>query len=562
MEKPFVVDPKNIKWVNGADYLNAKTQKDVRNHSYWKDHPVEHCIRSLEQAWRTWPGDPKAKKGKAVPKPNPKPKPTPKPNPKPMSHKVRIDGFTGGEGSTAPIPKDDNPEYDRHNVVRAWGKIHWYSSRHVYGKKRKWVDYKPDWKKLGEGYWNPVISFLMTKNRAKHYDAYYYHVVDGKEIFLTKVNHYFDGKKNGSINLGKLYFKQGDFIRVSDNYGTSSVSFGSGQFKRVNDSNTLPPNPTQYTKRKIAEVKGQSFMSMEQISKNELIAGCYSAAATSKVFVITILGNGKFKAQMVDQPKTGEAAFRARRIGNIIWFAMEDRLISKCVYKANPMDYKFEVFKKLKDGLNDGAFDVRKLLNKTVFLGCEIYTLGHGTRKEFGNDYYCKFLFEANNKAFAGGYNAKENRAGWFESTNALTWKWESIGVKYNRFMQTLVSHDQKTLWLVGTKNYKGGHNSDSARLWRYDFKTKKLRTLYTFKGFDYSSCIKRTTSGKIVIGLTKRWKGKEVGAKLIHWDGKPHDIATFDEAEIREIVCIGSKTYCATRTNRVRGRVYEVSGL
>ena len=474
----------------------------------------------------------------------------------PKFYVIKVDGFTGNEGNTKYIPSKDVKGFNRWHVEKGYhpGRpdAYGYTSKD-FNDGIGWVNYRP----YLTGKFRAKWYYQQTKNRSSQ-PAYI--IFKGKTI--KQVYQKSTKSQHISIDLGVFDLQKKDFIAVHSKH-RGSISFGRMEFTRIGGSvPSIPSIPSKYTKRKIAEVKGQSFMSMEQISKDELIAGCYSAAATSKVFVITILGNGKFKAQMVDQPKTGEAAFRSRRIDNTIWFAMEDRLISKCVYKANPMEYKFKVFRKLKDGLNDGAFDVRKLLGKTVFLGCEIYTLGHGTRKEFGNDYYCKFLFEANNKAFAGGYNAKENRAGWFESTNALTWKWESIGVKYNRFMQTLVSHDQKTLWLVGTKNYKGGHNSDSARLWRYDFKTKKLRTLYTFKGFDYSSCIKRTTSGKIVIGLTKRWKGKEVGAKLIHWDGKPHDIATFDEAEIREIVCIGSKTYCATRTNRVRGRVYEVSGL
>ena len=116
--------------------------------------------------------------------------------------------------------------------MRAWGP-HWYSSRHVHGRDRKWVDYKPDWEKLGEGYWNPIITFLMTKNRAKSYDAHYYLVVDGVETLLAKANHYSAEKKGSSVDLGPIYFHPGDFIRVADNYGTSSVSFSTGHFKRI-----------------------------------------------------------------------------------------------------------------------------------------------------------------------------------------------------------------------------------------------------------------------------------------------------------------------------------------
>ena len=142
-------------------------------------------------------------------------------------------------------------------------------------------------------------------------------------------------------------------------------------------------------------------------------------------------------------------------------------------------------------------------------------------------------------------------------------WEWEDIGPKYSRFMQATVTEAQKFIYLVGTNNYRDEHNHDAATLWSYEVATGILTQLWCFEGFDYSSCIKTTEDGRIFLGLTKGWRSQSPGASLIEWDGqKPQPIAEFDEAEIRELVFKDEKIYCATRLDKVRGRVYEISGV
>ncbi len=220
-------------WFDEAAYL--KSNPDVAKARVLGKDPFRHFVQSGYTEKRTWEGDPR-------PSHKPCTKPHVEPGPAPddpigklgigETHTIKIDGFTGKEADTKPT-HEDNPEFDRQGVHRASGKV-WYSSRHVGGKTRKWVDYRPDIHALGAGEYDIDIVYRATRNRAKNYDAYYYLVRGtGEEVFITKVNQYSKAANYTSAELGVHRLAPGDFIRAADNHGTSSIAFGNGHFKRV-----------------------------------------------------------------------------------------------------------------------------------------------------------------------------------------------------------------------------------------------------------------------------------------------------------------------------------------
>ncbi len=315
----------------------------------------------------------------------------------------------------------------------------------------------------------------------------------------------------------------------------------------------------------VAEIEGQSFMSMTRLENGDILVGTYCfPGKTAYLYEVGKVLHLK-REHALAEFDAGEAVFRIfEDEDGTLWIACEHY---GEIYRAEPGTYDFYLYEALEPGRQKGAFDVKRLLDKLVFVGGgEIYTDGFGTTKEWGeDDYYVKFAFQSQNTALVAGYSYITQRAGWFHSETCYKgeWEWEDIGPKYSRFMQAAVSIDPQYIYLVGTNNYQDEHNHNAATLWVYDALIGTLTRLWTFEGFDYSSCIKITEDGRIFMGLTKGWRSQEPGASLVEWRGnKPYPIAEFDEAEIREIVFKDKKIYCATRLDKVRGRVYEITGV
>ena len=328
---------------------------------------------------------------------------------------------------------------------------------------------------------------------------------------------------------------------------------------------TEPSEPT--TKTIVAEVWGESYMSMEKFSNKRIFFGTYSFPKPDS----HIYADG-YKDPIAKLP-VGESVFRFREDNGYIYVACEYQEIWRSLLSDTLSGYDFQLYKRLAAGKQRGAFDIQRFSGggfgesgKLVFVGGgEIYTDGHGTTKELGQDYYVKFGFQCLNTAFVAGYSYGNKCAGWFDSADALSWKWKNIGPKYSRFMQAAVSTDQKSIWLVGTCNYKNGHNRDSATLWRYDVPTGELQWLYTFPGFDYISCIKIGPDGKPYFILTRGWRSQESGATLVRCDGTtPYGIAEFEKgAEGRELVFDDEgNLWCVLRTDLVGGWVYKIPGV
>ena len=319
----------------------------------------------------------------------------------------------------------------------------------------------------------------------------------------------------------------------------------------------LEPEPMETTI--VAEIEYQSFMSLVHLENGDILAGTY--CFPEETAYLYKLGNVVPVASL----DVGEAIFRIfEDEDGVLWLACENR---GEVYRAEPNTYNFHLYETLLDGRHRGAFDVKRLLGELVMVGGgEIFTDGVGTTKDFGNDYFVKFGFQVNETALVAGHSFINRCAGWFHSEDCTKedgWEWEDIGPKYSRFMQATVTEDQKFIYLVGTNNYRDEHNHNAATLWSYEVATGILTQLWTFEGFDYSSCIKTTEDGRIFLGLTKGWRSQSPGASLIEWDGtKPHVVDESDYAELRELVFKDKKIYYVLRTDRVGGAVVEISGV
>lgn len=316
-------------------------------------------------------------------------------------------------------------------------------------------------------------------------------------------------------------------------------------------------SPLVYTSEVVTKVDTHSFMSIERLSNGQVIVGTYSAHA-KKSLVYCVGHPGP-----VDEIAIGrnEAVFRVSEAEGKVLLSCEHRELWWDYLRSDPKDYNFKFLKKLKEGKHKGAYDARKVLGKLVYLGGgEINVSGLGTVKEWNDRYYVKFIFQAGSTAYIGGVDLDRQRAGWFKSTNGVSWDWEEIGPEHSRFMHVHVPADGKKLWLVGTNNFREWHNKDSATLWTYDFASKQLEPLYTFEGFHYSSCIAKGSNDEIYLGLTKEWKGNQPGATLVEWTGRPEVVDEFEETELRGIVCGENKIWAATRTNLDVGKVYLIS--
>ncbi|KKM21943.1 hypothetical protein LCGC14_1630370 [marine sediment metagenome] len=333
--------------------------------------------------------------------------------------------------------------------------------------------------------------------------------------------------------------------------GITIINFGCGS----DSVHSIDPEPPiePVDKEVIMEVWGQSFMSLNVID-DRFMAGTYCFPGS--IAQIHCEGYG-----IVDTIDVGESIFRIEPDHGYVYLACEYEWIYRDIIRTDPMKYDFQPYKQLKRGYHAGAFDVKRLLGELVFIGGgEIYTDGYGTSEEWDDEYFVKFGFQCQDTAFVAGYSYELQSAGWFRSENCIDWEWENIGPKYSRFMQAAITEDEQFIYLVGTNNYKNGHNHNAATLWRYEVSSGILIQLWNFEGFDYISCIRISDTGRIYFILTKGWRSQESGAQLVYWDGrKPYPIAEFEEGEGREIIIKGKYAYCTTRKDKVRGKVTKV---
>ncbi len=337
--------------------------------------------------------------------------------------------------------------------------------------------------------------------------------------------------------------------------GITIINFGCGS--GGSDEWIEPELPTEpVDKEVIMEVYGQSYMSLN-ITDDQVMTGTYCFPGS--IAQMHCEGYG-----IVDTIDVGESIFRIVEDHGYIYLACEYNEIWRDIVRLNPMDYNFQFYKELKRGKAAGAFDVKRLLGELVFIGGgEIYTDGYGTSKEWDTEYYVKFGFQSQDTAYVGGYSYEDRCAGWFRSENCYEWDWENVGAEnsYSRFMQAAITEDEQFIYLVGTNNYKNGHNRNAATLWQYEVSSGILIQLWNFEGFDYISCIKIGPDGQPYFLLTKGWRSQKPGASLVCWSGKkPYLIAEFEEAEGRELVFdVEGNIYCAARLDTVRGRIYKV---
>ena len=315
----------------------------------------------------------------------------------------------------------------------------------------------------------------------------------------------------------------------------------------------IPDDPIK--KEVIAEVYGQSYMSLA-IVNDQIIAGTYCFPGS--VAQIHCVGYG-----IVDTIDVRESVFRITEDHGYVYLACEYQEIYRDIVRIDPLNYDFKFYKQLKRGIHAGAFDVKRLLGELIFIGGgEIYTDGYGTTEKWNDEYFVKFGFQCQNAAFVAGYSYEGRCAGWFRSEDCFDWEWEDIGAEnsYSRFMQAAVTKDEQFIYLVGSNNYKNGHNHNAATLWRYEIAIGILIQLFNFPGFDYISCVRISDTGKVYFILTKGWRSQKPGATLVYWDGrKPHPIAEFEEGEGRELIIKDGYAYCATRKDKVGGKIYKV---
>ena len=212
-------------WFDEAEYLEAN--KGVASSPFFKSRPFEHFISSGYPQKFTWKSDPRPPVFRQS---------SPPPDDGTGSlqvgdrHKVWVTKFSGKEDHTTPT--EENPEFIRHNIKRAYHSkfSYWYSSRR-HGKG--YVDYKPDFGKLGVGKYRIETPVRMTRNRAK-YDAIYT-IFDGRGNVIHKqsFNQRADPTRYADVELGTHHMDAGSFVRISDTRGSSSIAMAHMYFLRV-----------------------------------------------------------------------------------------------------------------------------------------------------------------------------------------------------------------------------------------------------------------------------------------------------------------------------------------
>ena len=472
-----------------------------------------------------------------------------------QTHKVKVDGFTGKEDHTKSVPSKDNPEFVRKLVERAYtssGKSYWYSSRHVGGRNHKWVDYKPDFKKLGGGKYKISIVYRATRNRAS-YPAVYQIIRNGKVEYVLKKVQRSESSYFAETILNNHYMSEGDFVRVLDNVGTSSICMGEAKFKKLTyGTGTIPPPTTGIKKEVLFEAGGHGFMCMSRLSNGQILMGEYSGSNTSKLWCY---GTG-----LLLKVPTGESIFRICEDNGRVYMALENYKIVWDVLRSDPKEYKFSKVITLDPGPHDGAWDIKRVNDKLIYLGGGEIQVDGKTVKRWGNEYYVKKLVHLKGIPIAVGYNIVTENAGWLHGGK---WKWidKTPRRSGNRFMSGVTNKKRDILYLVGTVNYKGGHHSDSACIWT--FEKNRLSKPIVFDGFDYSSCAELGPDDNIYFGVTKTWIHHIPGAKLMQLsNGNVKEIVKFDESELRSIAFDENNILCATRSHGKRGRLYKISGV
>ncbi len=213
-------------WFNSKEYL--KKNPDVANDVYWGSRPFDHFMSSGYPEHRTWNGDPRPPFTSGSTPPEEPLKGTLKVG---ETHKVTVDGFTGEENDTEPIASQDNPEWERYNIKKGAKReyAYWYSSK-TYGKG--YIDVKPDFGKLGTGKFHITTVYRKTRNRAK-YPAIYEIIRNGKVVFTKKVYQYQERSEFATVDLGEHSMNKGDYLKMSDKNGSSSICFAHVNFKLV-----------------------------------------------------------------------------------------------------------------------------------------------------------------------------------------------------------------------------------------------------------------------------------------------------------------------------------------
>ena len=468
-----------------------------------------------------------------------------------QTYTLKNDEFTGKEGDTRCTV--DNWRFNRHNVWMAypWSMRYWYTSKH--GKQPQYVTLHPPFKTIGEGVYEAGGKCRVTRHRAVATVSVW---ENGQAVHTWK----WDQRMQERF-VFRYPFKIGMYVKI-ENASVPSICISGWTFKKMaylNDQ-APPPNPTpppeETPVHTMLATGGHGFMSMIKLSNGQILAGKYSGTATSDIYCV---GHGK-----IDNPNTGESAFRFYEDEQTsrVYLAVENRKVYWDRIRTDPKNYHFAVpnRKILASGIHDGAFAVNRVRDKLVMLGGEIYVDGHGTRKMLKNDYYCKAIFEYRGWAFIPGYSFRSQRAGWFQSQSALNWYWKDVGPRYSRFINAVPAPDSRAFWLVGTVNYKGGHNRDSAAIWQYN--QKGLQLILRFPGYDYISCVKYGPNDKVYFMLTRTWKGTEPGCALMELSGNIRKIKQFPYSEGREIDFIGNDILCATRTQGRGGKIYKVCNV
>ena len=215
-------------WFDGAAYLKAN--KGVANSPFFKTRPFEHFISSGYEQGFTWPGDPRRLKSPVGP-----------PGEPPAgggslkigeTYRVKVDGFRGKEDQTEAVPSEDNPEWERHNVKRAYksGKSYWYTSRR-HGKG--YVDILVDWSVLGEGAYRVETPVRMTRNRAKYEAEYEVWNSGGQIDTVHRFTQYSEKAEWVTVEFDLPVMKKGMWLRMADNKGSSSVCFAEVRLTRL-----------------------------------------------------------------------------------------------------------------------------------------------------------------------------------------------------------------------------------------------------------------------------------------------------------------------------------------
>jgi hypothetical protein len=154
---------------------------------------------------------------------------------------INPDDHTGKEGSTRPKydkhdgKKGDNRLYMRHNVARAFKSgplAYWYTSSHRKSgepnpKGEQWVDYKPNFSKLGVGRYRILATYRSTRNRAS-YPALYI-AKNTKTGDFTKSQKQNQSRAYRVVDMGVRYMCKDSYLRVEDP-GSRSIAFGKAKF--------------------------------------------------------------------------------------------------------------------------------------------------------------------------------------------------------------------------------------------------------------------------------------------------------------------------------------------